>query len=172
MYDPHQFKECIVEPALKEMAEHFNGAYSDVAVNLMMGTAWQESLGGTFLKQLSGGPGLGPYQVEPDTHIDIFDNFLSFRPDDCAFVMGMWPFDAVQNARFDADADIHELLVYNLRYATVIARLKYWRNNFDWPDNPNDIQALGQIWDRIYNANPDHGFPEDFTRNFPEEILT
>ena len=197
MFDAVHFKEEIVEPVLQEMSEHFYGAYSPAAVNLMMGTVWQESLGGTWLRQWKGGPGKGVYQIEPATHLDIFENFLAYRLDDCEYVLSYWPlslmrapasitdnpsqaisdvFAKVSGSSLEFaelhDSQAHDLLVYNLRYATVIARLKYWRNNFTWPDDPNDILTLGVIWDTIYNANPEHGLPADFVANFPKGILT
>src|SRR5260221_162978 len=47
-------------------------------VELLLGTALQES-GLTYRVQLGGGPARGLFQMEPNTHDDIWDNFLKYR---------------------------------------------------------------------------------------------
>ena len=58
----------------------FIGLYSESAVNLLLGTAAQESHMGTYLTQIKG-PALSIYQIEPKTHADIWKNYLSYRLD-------------------------------------------------------------------------------------------
>ncbi|MEE9541175.1 MAG: hypothetical protein V3V85_06750, partial [Candidatus Thorarchaeota archaeon] len=59
------------------MEELWPGASREAAVNLLLGTVYQESTinGITHLKQV-GGPALGIYQIEPDTEHDTWENYL------------------------------------------------------------------------------------------------
>jgi len=160
MINPRELKELVIKPTLVDMERFWPGASREAAVNLLVGTVLQESVigGQTHLKQING-PALGIYQIEPDTAADIWSNFLGFRPDEASFVRGLMK----QHIK---DPDFDQELISNLRYATTMARLKYWRRSFKWPDDPNDIEALGTIWDTHYNANPDHGFVEDYVRAY------
>ena len=65
-----QFKDHIIVPTLKKI-----GLHSDAAVQLLLGTAVQESRL-MYLKQLKGGPAIGFYQIEVITLNDIYVNFL------------------------------------------------------------------------------------------------
>ena len=164
MINPIDLKVLVIEPTLNEMVPIWGeGVAKPAAVNLILGTIFQESVIGneSRLKQV-GGPALGILQIEPNTHKDIWDNYLAFKPDKASFVRSV--------ARQHTD-DLDQELIANIPYAVVIARIKYWRRSFEWPADPNDIQALGKIWDTQYNANPDHGFPEDFLRAFPPGVI-
>ena len=59
----------LITSVLKELNLH-----SDNAVNLLMGTAAQESHLGKYRKQIGGGPALGIFQMEPATFNDIVNN--------------------------------------------------------------------------------------------------
>jgi hypothetical protein len=163
MINAKDLRDYVVVPTLESMGEVFPGANSEHAVNLLIGTVFQESVFGdeTRLKQVQG-PALGIYQIEPATNQDTWDNYLAFREDRASWVRGL----ASQNCS-DFDAE----LVTNLRYATAIARIKYWRSQFEWPEDAKDTYALGVIWNDHYNANPVHGFPEDFVKAFPDREL-
>ena len=65
----------LITSVLKELNLH-----SDNAVNLLMGTAAQESHLGKYRKQLGGGPALGIFQMEPATFNDIVNNYLRYKP--------------------------------------------------------------------------------------------
>lgn len=47
---------------------------SSSAVNLLLGTAAQESAFGTYLRQIGGGPARGVFQMAPATAKDIWEN--------------------------------------------------------------------------------------------------
>ncbi|SMF86500.1 hypothetical protein SAMN05428998_1881, partial [Tistlia consotensis USBA 355] len=78
--DVRQFATWIVRPTLAYLADGLPGFASDAAVELLLGTAAQES-GFRYLAQLGGGPALGPYQSEPATRADVHDSYLRYRPD-------------------------------------------------------------------------------------------
>ena len=53
-------------------------AANPAAEELVLGTAIVESRL-SFIQQLGSGPALGLWQIEPDTHRDVYDNFLEYR---------------------------------------------------------------------------------------------
>ena len=68
-----QLKELIIIPTLHDLV-----SFSDDAVQLLLFTCAVESDGGTYLKQLKG-PALGIYQMEPETHNDIWQNYIKSK---------------------------------------------------------------------------------------------
>jgi len=160
---PNDLKELVIRPTLDSMVPIWGPQVNtEAAVNLLLGTVYQESVVGgvTHLKQIKG-PALGIYQMEPDTEADIFENYLNYKPAKLAFIRSLLPGDGY-NVFPEQSA-----LVSSLRYATAMARIKYWRRTFDWPTNPNNVLALAKIWDTHYNANPDKGFPHEFVEAYP-----
>ena len=151
MFDPQQFKHLVVEPSLIHLAVVLPGADNSSAVNLLMGTCWHESLGGTYLAQVGGGPALGVYQMEPATHDDLWENYIDGRPA-LASLIGL--------------ADTWRL-ISDLQYATMMARLVYYRQSFDWPD-PADIYGLGKLWKTHYNTIHGAGTVDQFVRHYPK----
>lgn len=168
MIDPNDLKEFVIVPSLRAMDDLWRGAFSEAAVNLLVGTAAHESTvaGITHLKQIRG-PALGIYQIEPATHQDNWENYLDLRDSKASFVRSL-----LSQKMPETLEEFHGHLIHNLVYATVQARLVYWRQDFDskgvaWPEDPEDIETLALIWDLCYNKNPEKGFPEDFVRDYP-----
>lgn len=132
--DPSQLRELIIRPTLLQL-----GMYSDAAVSLVLGTAMHESHL-SYLKQIGGGPALGLWQMEPNTHDDIWANFLKYRTDlaDTAkFIAG----DVKPSANH---------LIGNLWYACAMARIQYRRVSEPLPSNtPDDLTAF---WKKHYNT--------------------
>lgn len=155
-FDPQQFRECIIEPVL-----HFLDLYSPAAVELLMGTAAQESHFGTYLKQIDG-PALGIYQIEPATHRDLWDNFLTHRRDLSAKLGNLtsagWPLDS------------KERLIGNLYYATAVARLIYYRDPQPLPAH-DDLPGLAAYWKRVYNTAKGKGTVKEFLKNYRRLVL-
>lgn len=149
-----QFKEHIIIPTLKEM-----GMYSDSAVNLLLGTMAQESHFGTYIKQLGRGPALGVYQMEPNTHTDIVNNFISYRQS----------IQRVIGEKLGYDLLDHKKLVWDLRYATMFCRLHYYRKPESLPLYDN-VPALASYWKRHYNTHLGKGTEEEFIENFNRYI--
>ena len=71
-----QLEKYIIIPTLKEL-----GMLSENAILLLIITMAIESDLGTFIKQKYDGPALGPYQMEPATYYDNWENNLRFRPE-------------------------------------------------------------------------------------------
>ena len=142
-----QFRELIVRPTLKYLEPEI--PYSTEAEDLLVMTAAHESHLGTYLKQVNG-PALGVYQMEPATHSDIWENFLEYR-DKLA-----WVVDDLLTERLDEDYS--DSLVFDLRYATAMARVHYYRDKEaipkekDYPTRSEYIDALGAYAKRVYNT--------------------
>ncbi len=139
----------VIIPVLKSMAMH-----SPAAVNLLLGTAAQESHLGQYLVQVKG-PALGIYQMEPDTHDDIWRNFLKYRP-----TLGA----IVQQLTFPARG-MKNQLIGNLYYATAMARVAYYRHPEKLP-NADDIVGLAGYWKNFYNTPLGKGTKEEFIANY------
>lgn len=148
----------VIRPTLARLAEVNAKLYSDAAVELLLGTAAQESDCGDFLKQI-GGPALGIYQIEPATHHDIINRYLARRSN--------WDLrDAIAGlASRDRGIGNDDQLVTNLAYATAIARVRYWMSPKPLPA-AGDLHALANYWDEVYNGNPFHGTPDEFIDSY------
>jgi hypothetical protein len=153
-----QFRS-LIERVLRRINMH-----SEAAVNLLMGTAAQESQFGTYLRQLNGGPAVGVFQMEPDTMMDIWQNYLRNRlqlADDVFFATRMVWFDT------PPDTDIME---YNLAYAIIMARLHYRRVPEPLPE-ADDIKGLARYWKKYYNTPKGAGTEAEFVRNYKKYVI-
>jgi len=147
-------KEYIIIPTLDYM-----GLNSASAVNLLLGTAAQESHLGKYLHQING-PALGIYQMEPDTHKDIHNNFLVYKSDLNKKIL---------NLSFPAFS-MKKNLIGNLYYATAMARIHYYRVPEKLP-KADDIEGLANYWKRYYNTIRGQGTIKEFIKNFEKYIL-
>lgn len=135
----------VIKPALLGV-----GLYSEAAMQLLAGTAAIESQFGTYLRQY-GGPALGIWQMEPDTHKDIYKNFLNYRPKFKAMITSLCNIpDYGDQTPPDA------LLLQNLFYACIMARVKYMRVKDDLPAF-GDIAAQANYWKTYYNTQSGKG---------------
>lgn len=140
-FDKNQFKDLIkrvlteVDPAL----------CSDAAVNLLLGTAAQESRFGQYLRQLGGGPAVGVFQMEPATFIWLRDHFEIKYP-------------YIKERRV-------EELEWNLRLAILMARLRYRIVPAPLP-KADVVLSLAAYWKTYYNTVQGKGTVEEFERNY------
>lgn len=132
----NQLKQDIILPTLSILQ-----AYSDDAMNLLVFTCAVESNGGEYVKQING-PALGIYQMEPTTHTDIWSNFIR-RNVRLQQIIGL-----NFNCPTIPDPD---RLVYDLRYATMMARLHYMRFSEMLPDT-NNHDDLFDYYKKYYNT--------------------
>ena len=130
-----QFKARIVLPVVQAM-----GPGGDAAVNLLTGTALAES-GLSYLAQIQG-PALGLWQMEPATHDDCWTNWLRYQPDLTDEILHLSGMVAQQPAI---------TMVWNLRYACALARVKYMRAPAPLPA-ANDAAALSAYHKQNYNT--------------------
>jgi len=114
------------------------GLYSEAAEELLIMTAAAESLGGQFIYQV-GGPAVGIFQMEPNTHDDIWENYLKYKP------------ALASETDFWTHSKDSEALVYNLAYAILMARIHYLRVAEPLPP-ATDIDGLAYYWKKYYNT--------------------
>jgi hypothetical protein len=152
LIDKTQFALDIITPALETISDFV--PVTDAAIRLLMGTAAQESGFGTYVRQLGGGPALGIYQMEPATHDDIWLNFITNRR------------ELAYQISIELDYDMHaDRLVYDLRYATIMARLHYYRVPQALPD-ADDTDGLANYWKSFYNSHLGAGTVDEFHHNY------
>ena len=145
-FDREQFQDLI------ERVLDWIGLQSEAAVNLLMGTAAQESAFGTYLRQVGGGPALGVFQMEPRTEVDIWLNYLQYRDKMAASVRGI--------AGYFEMGGISSRLEWNLAYQIAMARIQYRRIKAPLPD-PDDIEGLARYWKEQYNTPKGSGAVKD-----------
>ena len=128
--------------------------YSESAVNLLLGTAAQESASGTYLRQLGDGPALGICQMEPATESDIWQNYLRYRGDLSAKV-----------TRVTGHTGPGPWLEWDLAYQLAMARIHYYRIPDPLPAADN-IPALAAYWKLHYNTPSGSGKATEFVANY------
>lgn len=136
MFDITQFRELIVKSTLNDL-----NMYSHDAEELLIFTCAVESLGGTYLRQVSG-PALGIYQMEPNTYNDIWQNYIKFNLSICMILNHNF------NVSFQPSAG---RLIYDLRFSTAMTRLFYHRIPESLPA-ANDIDAIWIYYKKYYNT--------------------
>lgn len=136
MLNISQFREYIVKSTLNDLL-----LYSPEAEELLVFTCANESNGGTYLRQV-GGPALGIFQMEPETYTDIWHNFI--KPNGSLILK--------LSTNFDINGIPQpERMIYDLRFATAMARLFYLRINAKLPES-NDINSIWSYYKQYYNT--------------------
>ena len=74
MYNAATFRLTVIDPALHKL-----GLYSPGMSDLLLGTAVHESGGFKWSTQRKGGPARGYFQMEGNTHDDIWANYLKYH---------------------------------------------------------------------------------------------
>jgi hypothetical protein len=149
MINPNHFRQYIIKPTLEYL-----GMWSPAAENLVFGTAAHESLL-YHLKQQGGGPAQGFFQIEGDSHQDLYDNFLNYRIDLMQRV----------NALDALTPECGDSLIGNLYYSTAVCRLIYYRRPEALPE-ADDIEGLAQYWKDHYNTHLGKGRVEDWVKHY------
>lgn len=150
--EPSHLREYVIVPTLTKL-----GLYSESAVELLMGTAAQESHLGRYLHQING-PAIGIYQMEPATYRDIYANFLRYKDRLREKV------DALRAAVGTIDPSEREMHG-NLYLATAMARIHYLRVPTPLP-SAGDLWGLAHYWKVNYNSYLGKGTEEEFVQNY------
>lgn len=135
--DRHQLLQYVIIPILDRL-----GVGGRDATCLMMVTGEIES-GYKYINQLNNGPAKGFWQIEPTTHIDLWENFLRFNPklaSQISHITGIHP-----------SKENHNALVWNLAYSLCMARMVYYRQDFHLP-NFEDVTGMWNIYKTFYNS--------------------
>lgn len=149
MMDKNQLRKLISD-VLFEL-----GKCSEQAVNLLMGTAAQESALGKYWFQIKG-PALGIFQMEPATEFDIWENFINLSGK-TKMVMSELGYQCPDTKR----------LQFDLRYQIIMARLHYLRVK---EALPSDLQGMARYWKKYYNTEFGKGAAEEFVKNFERYV--
>lgn len=152
----HELQLYVIRPTLKAI-----GLWSESAENLLLGTAAQESQLGRYLTQVRG-PALGIYQIEPATHLDVWNSFLKYNAKLASKVEQL--LSPANSKKKD------EALITNLAYSTAIARIIYFRISKSLPA-ANDVKGLAEYWKKYYNTPLGKGKIEEFIENYEEQVL-
>jgi hypothetical protein len=146
MIDLLQFRQFVVEPTLADL-----DMGGEPAVRLLTATALQESRL-TYLRQLEQGPALGIYQMEPATHDDIWTNYLDYRSQLVRKIRELTPYSSAS------------VMLYDMRYATIMARLHYRRVPERLPE-ADDLEGMADYWKKYYNTEEGQGTTAEFITN-------
>lgn len=136
MIKHEQVRELIIKPVLDLIRQ-----YSEDAIELLMFTCAVESNGGSYIHQVKG-PALGIYQMEPATHNDIWQSFFKKRTDIQHVLCLNLGINTYPNP---------ERMIYDLFYATAMARIHYLRVNEPLPSK-DDIDAIWDYYKAFYNT--------------------
>jgi len=146
MFDVERFRLEIVRPTIQYIGHH-----STDAEKLILETGMQESRL-TYIWQIGGGPGAGPYQMETHTHQDIWNNYLKFRTDLS---------DKVESFLAPHPSKIKQL-VGNMYYATAMCRVHYLRQK---GPIPKTLEGRADYWKLHYNTPLGKGTAEQYIEN-------
>jgi len=153
-----ELRTLVVRPTLDQLG--VTGERADIAENLLLGTAAQESGLGFHLKE-DGSQGLGIYRISPRTHCNIWDKYLVNEPDLASAIRGL-------ASQHEFLSNPHTELATNLRYATAIAWMIYQRAGKQLP-KANDLKGLGEYWARYYHHKP-KATAEEFVRHYKQFV--
>ena len=123
---------------------------SEDARSLIYKTGKAES-GYKTLQQYGGGPALGFFQMEPNTAMDIWNNYVMYRPKyrDKLFSLG-----------FD-DGTLKFCLLSNIGLQAALCRLHYRRVPSVLPKADN-LEAQAKYWKTYYNSKLGKGTIKHF----------
>ncbi len=124
----------------------------DAAIDLLMGTAAHESLLGTYLKQTVG-PALGVYQMEPATAEDVIEWTKEKYP-------GLFE-------RLGYDPPEIVAMEYDLRFATIMARLNYLRMPGSIPET---VVGQAGYWKKYWNTSLGKGTVAQYIKNWQRYV--
>lgn len=147
MINVQQLRELIIKPALQDLQ-----MYSEDAEELLVFTCAVESMGGTFLKQING-PALGIYQMEPETYYDIRLHYLPHKQS--LGIILYTQFGLATYPHFE-----EHRLVYDLRFATAMARIHYARIFEPLPSKSDTMYALYRYYKKYYNTSQGAAEPD------------
>jgi hypothetical protein len=148
-----QVRDEIIVPTLTTL-----GLVKDSRVNLLLGTCAQESHMGKYRRQISGGPALGIFQIEPTTH-ELVINWLEKH---CVVI---W--DLIQ--KIVGKQNPMDALENNDCYSCAIAMSLYYSIHKGLP-KADDVEGLAHYWKDYYNRGG-AGTIEDFVENYNKLVL-
>jgi len=136
MFNIDQFRTLLIRPALQDLQ-----LYSEDAEELLVFICAAESMGGTYLHQVKG-PAIGIYQMEPTTYNDIWVNYIHRNPNIASMLFHNFDVNRMPS---------EDRMIYDLRYATAMARLFFMRIHEVIPYK-NSIVDIWIYYKKYYNT--------------------
>ena len=144
-----EVRDQVIRPTLRRMGDRYA---SESAVRLLCMTAAHES-GFVYLRQV-GGPALGIYQMEPPT----FRDHMTWIRGDLAAVV----------TEHAGPAPAAERIIGDMAFATIMARIHYWRRPEPLPDDVDGMAAYAKRWwNTPLGAATERDYADAFDRLFP-----
>jgi hypothetical protein len=149
--NPKDLRQFVVEPICELLASKAGVPHPAFIDDLLIATCAQETRMGVYLHQTGHGPALGIYQMEPATLADLWGNFITgsarFKPAiDACMVPGIDPDDQI---------------IWNLGFATAVARLNYYRVKEPLPKSV-DFDSLWHYYKSHWNTDLGAATPAQF----------
>jgi len=148
------------------------GMYSEWSFNLLMGTFATESAMGKSVRQIgfkqhtdTGAFGIG--QMEIKTLRDHYQHYLDARPELKAKIEYLY----IDDVNLMSNDEIKGNLMFNLPYAIAMTRIDYWRESFEIPEDPNDIEALARIYKQYYNSSSGKVTEQKFIDDYHKHVI-
>ena len=141
---------AILETVVLPVIEKLGGG--EPAVQLVYRTGLAES-GYRTTRQYGGGPALGYWQMEPATHLDIWDNFLAYRKELMQLLLDFGETSLVPPSPDGLES--------NSAYACAMCRVHYMRVAAALPE-ADDLDAQAAYWKQHYNTPLGAGTVEHF----------
>lgn len=154
--NPRQLRDWVISPVLGKLRMD-----SPAAIELVLGTCYQESRL-KHIHQLGSGPAIGIAQMEPATHIDIWDNFLKYKPEISRLLQGFM----LEQSQLPL-AQQFEQMHGNMYYAVAMCRVHYFRVNEALPPAGN-VMAMARYWKLYYNTPLGKGTEKEYRANWAE----
>lgn len=153
MINSYQLREFIIKPSLLAV-----GLYTIEDEELLISISAQESADGFYLHQTVGGKNaaLGIFQMQPDTHDDIWETTLSKRSDLAYKILQVCNYTLKPKA---------EVMVYNLWYATIMARV-FWLHVNEPTPGLNEPEVRWALYKKYWNTPKGKATHEEFETNY------
>lgn len=130
-------------------------------VNQLYFTAVVESGGGIYTRQLSGGPALSWFQIEPATAVDVYFRYLKTRPHLKKLLL---EFSQLNESQVTVRS-ISKLLEMNPKFAAGIGRLVYAMSTSPVPTSSWEGHSM--YWKNCYQKGGERGLSaEKALKNF------
>lgn len=153
-----QLRDIIIIPALTAL-----GLNSESAVNLLLGTAAQETQMGRYLIQTNISPykgGIGIYQMQAPTYDYIWNRHVDGSNSMKAKIKLFLGFEGKPPAaRMASDLSLASIMA-RLNYANVLERLP----------EATDVNALARYWKVYWNTMQGKGTQDQFVQNYKEYV--
>lgn len=156
MIDHTQLRELVIMPALKGV-----NLYSPEAEEVLIAIAAQEGNDGYYLKQtIDNDSALGIFQMRPETHEYLWDTvFLADHH------LG---FKAITSLNYTLRPSA-EVMVYNLRYAAVMARIFWLRIKEPFPAI-DDLEGIWNLYKRHWTTLSGKATKQEFMANYKRYV--